>query len=89
MTKTLPISEVKAKLPKLVKGVAERDDEVVITRNGRPAAILISTDEYESLRETIEVLSDPKAMAQIRRSEAYFRRGGKGHTLDQVFGKGR
>lgn len=86
MTKTLPISEVKAKLPSLVKGVADRDDEIVITRNGRPAAILLSVDEYEGFRETLEILSDPKLMAQLRRSEAYFRRGGKGYTLDEVFG---
>ena len=87
MTKTLPISEVKTRLPELVKGVASRDDEIVITRKGRPAAILLSMEEYESLRETLEILSDPKAMAQIKRSEAYFRRGGKGYTLDRVFGK--
>ena len=37
--------------------------------------------------ETLEILSDPAAMAQIRRSEAYFRRGGKGLTIEQVFGK--
>ena len=87
MTKMLPISEVKTRLPELVRGVAERDDEVVITRNGRPAAIIVSLDEYEGLRETLEILSDPKAMAQIRRGEAYFKRGGKGLTIDELFGK--
>ncbi|MBI3318270.1 MAG: type II toxin-antitoxin system Phd/YefM family antitoxin [Candidatus Omnitrophica bacterium] len=87
MTRTLPISEVKTHLPRLVKGVAERDEEVVITRNGRPAAILLSMDEYEGLRETLEILSDPKLMAQIRRNTAYFRRGGKGYSLEEVFGK--
>jgi prevent-host-death family protein len=87
MTKTLPISEVKTRLPELVKGVSSRDDEIVITRNGRPAAILLSMDEYEGLKETLEILSDPKAMAQLKRSEAYFRRGGKGYTIEEVFGK--
>ena len=86
MTKTLPISEVKTRLPELVKGVSSRDDEIVITRKGRPAAVLLSIDEYESLMETLDILSDPKAMAQIRRNMAYFRRGGKGYTLDEVFG---
>ena len=87
MTKTLPISEVKTKLPSLVKGVNERDDEIVITRNGRPEAVILSMDEYEGLQETIEILSDPKAMAQLKKSIAYFKRGGKGHTLEEVFGK--
>ena len=89
MTKILPISEVKTRLPELVKGVADRDDEIIITRNGHPTAVLLSMEEYEGLRETLEVLSDPGAMAQIRRSEVYFRRGGKGHPLDEVFGKER
>ncbi len=87
MTKTLPISEVKTKLPALVKGVEDRDDEIVITRKGRPAAVLLSIDHYEGLQETLDILGDPKAMAQLKRSEAYFRRGGKGYTLDEVFGK--
>ena len=87
MTRTLPISEVKTRLPELVKGVFERDDQVVITRKGRPAALIVSLDEYEGLRETLEILSDPEAMAQIRRGEAYFRRGGKGYTIEEVFGK--
>ena len=77
MTKMLPISEVKTRLLELVRGVFERADEIVITRNGRPAAILVSLEEYEGLRETLEILSDPEAMAQIRRGEAYFRRGAK------------
>ena len=87
MTKTLPISEVKTKLPSLVRGVEERDDEIVITRKGRPAAILLSMDHYEGLQETLDILSDPQAMAEIRKNTAYFRRGGKGYTLDEVFGK--
>lgn len=86
MTKTLPISEVKAKLPALVKGVAIRDDEIIITRNGRPAAILLSMDEYEGLRETLEILSDPEAMAQIRKNIAYFQKGGRGYSIEEVFG---
>ena len=86
MTKTLPISEVKTQLPSIIKGVSERDEEIIITRKGRPAAIILSMDEYEGLMETLEILSDPEAMAQLRRSEAYFRRGGKGYTIDEVFG---
>ncbi len=86
MTRTLPISEVKTRLPELVKGVEDRDDEVVITRNGRPAAILLSMDEYEGLQETLDILSDPKAMAQIRKNLAYFRNGGRGYSIEEVFG---
>lgn len=86
MARTLPISEVKARLPELVAGVAEREEEVIVTRNGRPAAMLVNIDEYARLRETLDVLSDPDLMRQIRASERYYSRGGKGLSFEQVFG---
>ena len=86
MTKTLPISEVKARLPELVAGVLDRDEEVIVTRNGRPAAMLVNIDEYERLKETLDVLSDPDMMRQIRESERYFAKGGKGLSFEEVFG---
>jgi antitoxin YefM len=64
--KTLPLSEVKMKLSALVDEVEATDEEVVITRNGRPAAILMSPDEYESWKETIAVKSQPELMNEIR-----------------------
>lgn len=86
MSKILPISEVKARLPELVSGVEARDEEVIVTRNGRPAAVLVSAEEYGRLRDTLDVLSDPDLMRQIRASERYFARGGKGLSVDAVFG---
>ena len=87
MAKILPISEVKARLPELVSGVAEREEEIVVTRNGKPAAMLVSYAEYERLKGTLDVLSDPDLMRQIRESEAYFAAGGKGLTFEEVFGE--
>jgi PHD/YefM family antitoxin component YafN of YafNO toxin-antitoxin module len=58
----------------------------VLTRNGRPAAVLISPDELESLEETLEILSDPKAMKAIRTAEADID-AGKGITADALRGK--
>lgn len=87
MTKTLPISEVKTRLPELVAGVMEREEEVVVTRNGRPAAVIVNVDEYERLKETLDVLSDPDLMRQIRASERYFAKGGKGLSFEEVFGE--
>ena len=49
MAKTLPLSEVKTRLPELVTGVEEREEEVVVTKNGRPAAVLINVQEYARL----------------------------------------
>jgi len=66
MPRTLPISEVKSRLPELVTGVQEREEEIVVTRQGKPAAVLVNYGEYERLKETLEVLSDADLMKQIR-----------------------
>lgn len=87
MAKTLPISEVKARLPELVAGVMEREEEVLVTRNGRPAAVLVNVDEYDRLKGTLDVLGDPDLMRQIRASERHFARGGKGWSFEEVFGE--
>lgn len=87
MTKTLPLSEVKTRLPELVSKIGAREDQVVVTRYGKPAAVILSVDEYERLRETLDVLSDPALMRQIHKSLAYFARGGKGKRFEDVFGE--
>ncbi len=87
MSKTLPISEVKAKLPALVTDVEEREEEVVVTRKRKPAAVLINYGEYERLKETIDVLSDPDLMRQLRQSQDFYQRGKKGLTFEDVFGE--
>ena len=69
MAKTLPLSEVKTRLPELIAGVEEREEEIVVTKNGRPAAILVNVQEYERLKETLDVLSDEALMKQISRSQ--------------------
>ncbi len=85
MTRTLSISNVKTHFPQLVTGVEERAEEIVVTKNGKPAAVLLSYEEYESLKETLEILSQPSLRRQLMRSRKYFSRGGKGRTLDEIF----
>ena len=87
MAKTLPLSEVKTRLPELIAGVQEREEEVVVTKNGRPAAVLINVQEYARLKETLDVLSDPTLMKQISRSQAFYRAGKKGLAFEDVFGE--
>jgi len=65
--KTLSLSEAKMKLSGLVKAVRDTDEEIVITKNGTPAVVLISADEYESLKETVAVRSDAGLMEEIRK----------------------
>jgi prevent-host-death family protein len=87
MSKTLPISEVKTRLPELVTGVAERDEEIVVTKNGRPTAILVSYEEYQRQKETLDILCDPDMMEQIRRSRRFYARGAQGLSFEDVFGE--
>lgn len=71
----LPLAEIKKRLSEIVDGVEDRHDRVVLTRHGRPAAVLISPAELESLDETLDLLSDPKAMREIRKAEAAIEAG--------------
>jgi antitoxin YefM len=70
MSETIPFTEVKAHLSELVDRVAREHDRVVVTRNGRPVAVLISPDELAGLEETLELLSDDDARASLRRAQA-------------------
>jgi antitoxin YefM len=56
---------------------------VVITRNGRPAAVVLSSDEYEAIEETLEILQDDATLESLRESERDVR-AGRLHTLDEV-----
>lgn len=84
--KTLSLSEAKAKLSGLVEDVERRDEEVVITRNGRPAAVLVSPDEYESWKETQAIRSDKDFLKEIRKGLAALKgRKSALYTLDELF----
>ena len=75
MTKTLPITEVRNNLTTLVDRVNKLMDEYIITVNGKPAAVLMSAQEYESWRETNEILSDPKLVKSIKEGEEDIKNG--------------
>ena len=75
MSETLSLSDVKARLSELVDRVQAEDDRIVVTRNGRPAAVLMSPDDLESLEETLAALSDPVLMKRIRAGEEALSRG--------------
>ncbi len=64
---TVPLSEAKTHLARLLAEVEKLGEGVTITRSGRPAGVLLSVEEYEGLLETLDILADPKLMASIRR----------------------
>ena len=84
--KTLSLSEAKAKLSRLVEAVERRGEEVVIMRNGRPAAVLVSPDEYESWKETLAIRSDKELMREIKAGLAALKaRKARLYTLAELF----
>ena len=87
MSKMLPISGVKTRLLELVFGVAEREEEIVVTRNGKPAAVLVNYNEYERLKDTLDVLSDPVLMKQIVQSKTFYTKERQGESFEAVFGE--
>jgi len=64
----LPLPKVRAPLSEIVDKVESRHDRVVLTRNGRPAAVILSPDDLEALEETLDLLSRPGAMEEIQRA---------------------
>ena len=84
--KTLSLSEAKMKLSGLVQGVLDTDEEIVITKNGAPAAVLISPDEFESLKETNVVRYDAVLVEEIRKGLRSLKEKEAGlYTLDELF----
>lgn len=84
--KALSVSEAKMKLSGLIDTVNATDEEIMITKNGRPAAVLVSPEEFESLKETVAVRSDSALMKEIRKGlRALKIRRAKLYTLDELF----
>jgi prevent-host-death family protein len=75
MTETRSLADVKAHLSEIVDLVESQHERVVITRHGRPAAVILSAGDLESMEETLEILSSPEALAEIRAAEAQIDRG--------------
>lgn len=82
----LPLAEIKARLSEVVNRVESRHERVTLTRNGRPAAVLISPGDLEALEDTLEILSNSEALQEIERSRREIARG-KTVSADQLRAK--
>ena len=74
-TLTLPATDVKQRFLELLKKVQLYRDFVTITRNGAPAGILMGVDQFDTLMETMEILSDRKIMTSLERSKKQSKKG--------------
>ncbi len=84
--KTLSLSEAKMKLSGLIETLRVTDEEIVITNNGTPAAVLISPDEFESWKETISIRSDSSLMGEIQKGLKELKeKQSRLYSLDELF----
>ena len=83
MTITIPITQAREELTSLVDNVKRKLDEYVITVNGTPAAVVISSEEYESWKETNEILSDLELTKAIKKGEKDVDKG-RIYSLEQL-----
>lgn len=75
MAETVPVRQLRSHLAQFIDRVANLREHIVVTRHGRPAAVLIPVDEYEALEETAEILSDTEALAAVQEGLMEVERG--------------
>ncbi len=75
---------VRDHLSEVVDRVEQHHERVVITRNGREAAVLISPEDLAQIEETLAVLSDPEALADIREADSAYAQGDVVRGVDAI-----
>lgn len=85
--KILPLSEVKNNLSKLVAQLHTTHEEITVTRNGHAAAIIMSPEEFEGWKETMEILADKEFTQEIRRGIKDIKKKGRVyHRIEDITG---
>lgn len=69
-TEHMPLAEVKNRLSEVVDRLEREHGRVVITKHGRPAAVVLTVEDLENLEETLNVMADPKLMRRVRQAQA-------------------
>ena len=66
LSEHLSLADVKNRLSEVIDTLEREHGRVVVTKHGRPAAVMLNIDDLDSLEETLELLSDPTSMAAVR-----------------------
>lgn len=82
--RTEPLRSVRDHLSEVVERVQRQHERIVITRNGRPAAVLISPEDLEALEETLELVADDEAVRELREAERAIAAGDAVRGVEQV-----
>jgi len=84
--KSLSLSEAKMKLSALIKSIKDTEEEIVITKNGSPAAILVHPDEFDSWKETLDIRADQDLVQEIEKGlKALKEKKTNLYTLEELF----
>lgn len=83
MARIVPFTEARARLSELLDAVESDHEHVVVTRNGRPVAVMLSADEWEAVEETLDALADPELLGDLAASERDVA-AGRLSSLDEV-----
>lgn len=79
-----PLREVRDHFSEVIDRVQRHHERVTVTRNGRPGAVLISPADLAELEKTLDVLSDPEALADIREADAAYASGDVVRGVDAI-----
>ena len=83
---TLTVTEAKAHFLELIRGSNERLERFIITKQGKPAAVVMNADEFEGWLETVEIMSDKKLLKEIRKAKKELEQG-KTKSFKEVVGR--
>ena len=75
MTRTITLKELRPQLPKVIRDLDGKMDRFIITKSGRPAALMMSIEDYESIMETLDILSNAGMSKRIKEAEAEMKKG--------------
>ena len=81
---TQSLRDVRDHLSEVIDRVEHQHERVIVTRNGKEAAVILSPDDLAQMEETIDVLSDPQALADIREADAAYAAGDVVRGVDDV-----
>lgn len=83
MTKSVTLKALRPRLPQIIEEIDSKMDRFVITKRGKPVALMISMDDYESLLETLDILSNTHLAKRIKTAEEDVARG-RIKALDKI-----
>ncbi|MDP8229988.1 MAG: type II toxin-antitoxin system Phd/YefM family antitoxin [Candidatus Gorgyraea atricola] len=78
MVNTITLKELRPELPEVIKHIDDRLDRYIVTKRGKPIAIMMSPDDYEGLLETIQILSNKTVARRIKKAKKEI---GEGKTI--------